>query len=296
MARDDPAIASGPPRMTKATVTIVMPVRNMADTVGAQLSALSKQDFTGAWELVVADNGSSDATVAVVRAWQDRIPLRIVDASTTRGSGFARNIGAAAAVGALLVFCDADDEVRPDWLRVIVTALESTPVVVGVNDHARFNPPEVARAYDANRQGGPWFGFLKAGPGGNCGVRREVFDQIGGFDSRLLRSQDCDFCWRAQLAGHELRVEPMAVIDRRLQATSLVGVFDRHVRQGIAVARLYRIHSAHGMPRTPAREVAGDYLRVLSLLAAGHRIAAARLGGKRLGQLIGSLRFGVLCP
>lgn len=282
--------------MGELAVSVVIPVCNMATTIGDQLAALERQDFTGQWEIVVADNGSTDATAAVVRDWDGRVPTRLVDASASRGSGYARNCGAAAAGGDLLAFCDADDEVRPDWLRVIVGALEISPVVAGVYDNARFNAPELAAAYDDGSHPGPAYGFLKAGPGGSCGIRRDAFEQIGGFDVGLLRSQDIDFCWRAQLAGHELIVEPAAIVDRRLRATTLRRIFARQLRSGTDTVLLYTRYRAHGMPRSSAHEVAYDYARIVKRFAVGRRASAARLAGWRAGRLIGSVRFRVLCP
>ncbi|MET8542306.1 glycosyltransferase family A protein [Kitasatospora sp. NPDC004799] len=63
----------------------------------------------GPWEVVV-DNRSSDDTVATALRWADRLPdLRVVAAPTRAGINHARNAGATAARGDVLVFCDADD-------------------------------------------------------------------------------------------------------------------------------------------------------------------------------------------
>ena len=68
-------------RSSPRSVSVVMPTRNVAETVGGQLAALAAQTYTGDWELVVADNGSTDDTAPVLHRWADRIPhLRVVDA------------------------------------------------------------------------------------------------------------------------------------------------------------------------------------------------------------------------
>jgi glycosyltransferase involved in cell wall biosynthesis len=61
-------------------------------------------------------------------AMAGRLPLRLVAPPLRPDTGYARNVAVAAADGELLVFCDADDEVRPDWLRLMVSALERNPL------------------------------------------------------------------------------------------------------------------------------------------------------------------------
>ena len=93
-------------------VSVVIPARNAARTLDAQLQALAAQRFPAEWEVLVSDNGSTDATRAVAVEWAGRIPLlRVIDASARPGASAARNLGAAAAHGELLLFCDADDVV-----------------------------------------------------------------------------------------------------------------------------------------------------------------------------------------
>jgi len=74
-------------------VSVVMPVLNGAATLPQQLRALAAQTYPGRWELVVADNGSTDETAQVVREWTGRLPcLRLVDASDRMSTNYARNV------------------------------------------------------------------------------------------------------------------------------------------------------------------------------------------------------------
>src|SRR5512140_3870131 len=100
----DPAGNDGPPMLS-----VIIACLNAATTLGTQLDALARQSSPVPWELLICDNGSTDATVAVALRYQDRIPgLRVVDASGVRGAGAARNQGAEEARGEWLAFCDAD--------------------------------------------------------------------------------------------------------------------------------------------------------------------------------------------
>src|SRR4051812_33525770 len=91
-------------------VSVVVPVRNEAERLGEQLTAFAAQTFDGPWEVIVVDNGSSDASADIVRGFQTRMPnLRLEDAPTAKGCGEARNRGAARARADLLAFADGDD-------------------------------------------------------------------------------------------------------------------------------------------------------------------------------------------
>lgn len=273
----------------RPVVSVVIPVRDMDDTLGGQLGALAKQTFRGAWEAVVVDNGSRDSSVAVAERWRDRLPLRIVTAAGPADSYYARNVGARSALGDLLLFCDADDEVRPEWLWAMVSALEQAPLVAGICDHARLNRPEIAAIYDAD--GTP--SGLAAAPTCNLGVRREVFEQLGGFREGYRHGEDSVFCWRAQLAGHALVRAQGAVIDRR-RKQSAWQIFRVASRRGV---REVRDHAAFGercVSRSPLRDVLYDYARTVVWLLSGRRYLAARMGGWRLGRVAGSIRRRVL--
>jgi glycosyltransferase involved in cell wall biosynthesis len=269
-----------------SVASVVIPVRDMEDTLEGQLGALARQDYTGTWEVLIADNGSRDGSVAVAERWKDRLPLRLVDASGPADSYYARNVGASSAIGDLLLFCDADDEVRPEWLGAMVAALQQAPVVAGICDHARLNRREIAAVYDADIA---TTRLLPAGPTCNLGVRREIFDQLGGFREGYRYGEDTIFCWRVQLAGHRLIREPGAIIDRRRKQTAR-GIFRVASRRGFREVRDYTTFGERCVAPSPLRDVMYDYARTVAWLLSGRRYVAARMGGWRLGRLLGSMR------
>ena len=136
-------------------ISVVVPVRNGMPWLEQQLRALSEQQCGEPWEVIVADNGSTDESGLVVRKWARRRPVvRLVDASKAVGPGGTRNAGARAAQGELLAFCDADDVVQPGWLSADVAALAHADASGGVVDfwslnglaapprsHMRLRPP-----------------------------------------------------------------------------------------------------------------------------------------------------------
>lgn len=106
--------------------SIVVPAFNAATTLGATLDALARQTFRDL-EVVVVDDGSSDATGALVRARRDP-RVRLVR-QANRGLAGARNTGIAHARGAVIGFCDADDLWQPRKLAAHVAHLEASPLV-----------------------------------------------------------------------------------------------------------------------------------------------------------------------
>ncbi|MFW5681285.1 MAG: glycosyltransferase family 2 protein [Pseudomonadota bacterium] len=101
--------------------SFIIPVRNVEDYLGATLASLQAQT-DGDFEVIVVDDGSTDATAAIAAAIAavDR-RFRIL-AGRAAGPGVARNLAIDAAAGQLLVFVDGDDLVHPRYLELIRTA------------------------------------------------------------------------------------------------------------------------------------------------------------------------------
>ncbi|WP_308220563.1 glycosyltransferase [Humibacter sp. RRB41] len=200
------------------TVSVVVPARNAAMTLNAQLEALAQQKVSCAWEVLISDNGSTDATRDVAERWAGRIPLlRVIDASARRGASAARNLGAAAASGELLLFCDADDVIAPGWVNQMAKALDVYALVGGVlENHSLRRSHGVSVSWNASAEIRlRYWTRYEATPGSNLGIRRTIFDELGGFDEYLVTGEDVDLCWRAQLAGHTFgRVRDAVVLAR----------------------------------------------------------------------------------
>ena len=106
-------------------LSIVIPSRNAGAKLGQQLRALLGQNgLSDAWEIIVADNGSTDDTVEHISSFSGwTIPIRHVDAGAEPGINRARNRGVLASRGRFVLICDADDIVEDGWLRSMWTAL-----------------------------------------------------------------------------------------------------------------------------------------------------------------------------
>lgn len=281
-------------------VTVVIPARDAATTLGAQLDALAAQDYPRPLVVVVADNGSTDDTAARAAAWRDRFgELRVVDASDRPGAAHARNVGTRAAGTELVLCCDADDVADPGWVRHLVAALAGADAVAGGT--ASFHGPEPASLPAPVAFGTAGFGFLPGMPGASCGYHRAAWASVGGFAEELAAGgEDLDFAWRLQLAGLTLAQAPEGFVRYREPAAA-GALLRRWYHYGRVQPLLLRRFRASGMrPDRTARVLAawvGLLLDVPRLLTGGEaRRRWCREAGRRTGRLAGSVRFRAWYP
>jgi glycosyltransferase involved in cell wall biosynthesis len=284
-------------------ISVVVPVLNAAETLPAQLEALSGQTYAGKWEVIVADNGSTDGTPDLARTWADRIPeLSVVDASDRKGQAHARNGGAAAARGDFIAFCDADDVATPGWLEALAEAARSCDVVGGTLEHQSLNSPSVRswRSAQPREQTPKDEAFLPWAESANLGVWASVFRELGGFNEGYPASEDVEFSWRAQLASYRFEFAPGAVVKYR-HRTALSQLARQHYAYGVNSAKLYHDFRSRGMPRSPARRALRVWGRVLvrlilDLPSRERRGILLRKAAYRWGRLRGSIQYRVFFP
>ena len=188
------------PDSVPVAVSVVVPVRDDAVRLAACLDALHRQVGAPAFEVVVADNGSTDASAAVARAH----PLGpVVVVEPRRGSYAARNAALSVARGTLVGFTDADCVPAPDWVAQGAAALAVHEVVGGAVRPVRSASPSVWERYDCAvylRQQ-EVVAQQRYAATADLWVRREVLDRVGGFDPALLSSGDLEWGRRAEAAG-----------------------------------------------------------------------------------------------
>lgn len=291
-----------PNRPFPARVSVIIPARNAATTIGAQLDALCRQSYDGWWEVIVVDNGSHDSTVAVVNLWRARLPnLRVIDASRARGPGYARNLGARVSRGDLLLFCDADDIVDDDWVTALTKGLEDHSAVGGRIDRLALNDSTLLawRPFRPADSLPDHFDFLPFAQGANCGVRKEVWSRLGGFDESLRHSEDVAFFWEVQLAGEEVVYVPGAVVRYRYRS-SIRATVRQGYDYGKSHTRLYKRFAAHGMPRPGPGTTRRAWWQVAvhagGALGSRQALGAwlgnlARLWGRLVGSLLHRTRY-----
>lgn len=282
-------------------LSVIIPCYNAADTIADQLESLANQYWSEPWEIIVADNGSTDGTLAIFEQYKERLPnLRIVDASDRPGAAHARNVGALAAMGAALAFCDADDVVAPGWVMAMGEALAEHDFVAGRLDPNKLNEPWALRVRHCPQQHGlqeykhpP---YLPHAATANLGIKRSLHQAVGGFDETMPRLQDTDYCWRVQLAKTELYFVPEAVVHYRFRNT-LSGTYRQARLWGEYNVFLYKRYRPLGMPELSWKKGVRAWVRLLRRLPRiRRREKLARWMWHfnwRIGRLKGSIKYRV---
>lgn len=283
----------------RLNLSVIIPCLNGEKTIAVQLNALSTQIWDKPWEVIVSDNGSTDASMEIVKSYRGRIPnLSIVDSSDLQDRAHACNVGVKASSGTAVAFCDVDDEVAPEWVKNMGDALLTHDFVVCQHEIKRLNDDWVIAGWKVG-QSGPVVrhGFLPASAGCRIAFKRTVFDALGGFKVPSARIEDKDFCWRAQLAGFKMHFVPEAVVHYRFRNT-FGGTFRQARLDGVSSVLLYTRFSPKGMPwrswKAAVREWIVVPLRLSRVRSKGELLRWVTRLGFIIGHVQGSLRHKVL--
>jgi glycosyltransferase involved in cell wall biosynthesis len=189
-------------------ISVIIPVHNGCATLGECIQAVLVSEHQ-VFETIVVDDSSNDESIEIARKY----PVQLVELSGGPcGPAEARNRGAEVANGDILVFLDSDVLVYPDTLSKIVAALGENPTAAAVFGSYDENPSHTdflsqyknlvhhfVHQNDLEDAETFW---------GGCGaVRREIFQQIGGFDAiRYAKPsiEDIDLGYRLRAAGHKI--------------------------------------------------------------------------------------------
>jgi glycosyltransferase involved in cell wall biosynthesis len=192
------------PDTTRPSVSVIMPAYNAARFVRRAVESVRRQSFAG-WELIAADDGSTDSTPAVLDELAVTDPrLVVLRRPRNRGVAAARNTALRAARGKIVAYLDADDEYYPDFLATVVRSAGRGDVLVFRYDQFDERPrsPSFGRLWTwdpaARRDRFPAENvFVPLG----VAHRRELLTRAGGFDESLIVDEDTDLWRRFASAG-----------------------------------------------------------------------------------------------
>jgi glycosyltransferase involved in cell wall biosynthesis len=243
-------------------VSVVIPVHNAAAHVAAAIGSALSSDLREL-EVIVVDDGSTDASLSIVRALQDA-RLTVIQQPPSGGPSRPRNVGIAHARAPYVALLDADDLLKPEKLSGAVAALEAHPRAgIAFGDYERIDPggallcASVLTGYpELHRLGSrPWSdrwrlipqaefarGLLYENFIGTSGVvlRRSVLQQVGLFDETLNYSEDRDLWFRLAHACDALYRDAVGHSYRISVGGLTLRPGSRQDRQRIAVLRRER--------------------------------------------------------
>ena len=200
------------PDVRRPHISVIVCSYNGARTIRETLEGLRRLDYPQ-YEVIVVDDGSTDATAAIAREYD----VRLIS-GPNRGLSHARNVGLRAARGEIVAYIDDDAWPDPHWLGYLAAAFTSTA-------HAGIGGPNIPPPGDgavaacvANAPGGPLHVLVSDTeaehiPGCNMAFRRSALEAIGGFDPQFRRAgDDVDVCWRLREHGMTIGFSPAAVV------------------------------------------------------------------------------------
>lgn len=220
-------------------VSIVMPTYNQAHFLPEALDGVFAQTYPD-YELIVVDDGSTDHTSRVLADYRQHHEFTIAS-QTNQRLPRALNTGVSRARGAYLTWTSSDNIMLPRMLEVLVQALESAPLTVGLvygdrylmdddgNDLGRFDLPD----YD------PYL-LLHANLVHCCFLyRRQCMERVGLFDPEFIYGEDWEY-WIRISRFYSMERIPQALYRYRLHGTSMTSDLVRGTAQNMGYSEFAR--------------------------------------------------------
>ena len=226
--------------------SIIIPVYNRPDEVDELLDSLTRQTLKD-FEVLVIEDGSTLTCRPITEKYEDRLNIRYFFKENS-GPGQTRNYGAERSRGTYLIILDSDCILPPGYLAAVTEELKREPAdAFGGPDRAHPSFTDIQKAINYSMTSFFTTGGIRGGRkkmdkfyprSFNMGVRREVYQALGGF-SRMRFGEDIDFSIRIFKGGYRCRLFPDAWVYHK-RRTDLKKFFKQVHNSGIARINLYK--------------------------------------------------------
>ncbi len=188
-------------------ISIIIPVYNGAQTIGRCLESVFQTSYPS-FECIVVDDRSSDDTLRIAEAYD----ARIIRLDGRRGASFARNRGAEAAKGDILLFIDADVTMYPDCLDRVEKNYRDQPEIAalfgtyddkpdGANFLSQYKNLFHHYIHQTSQEDASTFWTA-------CGaVRKDVFIEVGMFNEKTRMMEDVELGYKLKAANHKIHLD-----------------------------------------------------------------------------------------
>jgi len=202
--------------MNSSLISCIVPVFNGERYVREALDSIVAQTHCPL-EIIVADDGSTDGTAAIVAVFGERVRYF---KQSNEGPAAARNLGISVATGDFVAFLDADDLWHPEKLERQLARFQARPELDYCVTHAQnFWIAEMvaeAEKFQRHRISGPLPGYVT----GTLMARRVVFDAVGLFNPALAHGDSTDWFLRAAERGALMDILADVLLFRRLHPSN----------------------------------------------------------------------------
>ena len=203
-------------------ISIIVPTYNEEKYIEANLKSIKNQETDLDYEIIVSDCKSNDKTIEIAKKYAGKIVI-----SEKRSPAYARNTGALAAKGEILVFIDADTQILPDYLEFIFRKFKKISHLVGLSTSFRFSKqsPKLIFAEEITNS----YLLMRSQldhatlPGFNTCVLKDKFEKVGGFKNSVL--EDVQLSKDLNLLGKVKYLPEKKVItsSRKLERVGVLG-------------------------------------------------------------------------
>ncbi|MEM7582209.1 MAG: trifunctional glycosyltransferase/class I SAM-dependent methyltransferase/polysaccharide deacetylase [Acidobacteriota bacterium] len=204
-------------------VSVIIPAFNAAETLHEPLASLHAQTY-GDWEAIIVDDGSTDDTLRLAERFAADDPRFRTLRQDNAGVSAARNAGLAAARGEWLLFLDADDTVAPEYLERMMAASAADDSLEAVYcGWASVSPDGQQVCTNLPKESGDLFETLAVDwrfAIHACVVRKALAEEVGGFETELVTSEDWDFWQRIARLGTRFGAVPEVLAFYRMRPGS----------------------------------------------------------------------------
>ncbi len=211
------------------SVSIVIPVYNNIELTGTCVNSILKQEKNSNYEIIIVDNGSIDETNNYFNNLEIQ-KIRYFRLEENLGFVGGCNFGASHAEGDYIVFLNNDTEIQIGWLDNLLKTFQIRPDCGAVGCKLIYPDGTLQEAggiifSDGNgwnygrgmNPGDPGFNFVREVDycsGAALMVRRDLWDEIGGFDERYSPAyyEDTDLCFEIRKRGYKVYYQPKSVV------------------------------------------------------------------------------------
>lgn len=204
----------------KTKISVIVPTYNRKGLLQRCLKSLFEQSYSAKeYEIVVADDGSSDGTGDFVKSLKPKCRLVYVW-QENKGRGPARNFGVANSSGEILAFTDDDCIVDRDWIKNAIKGF-TYEKIGGMRGRTITDSKEIT---PLSRP------VISEGGDQTCNIfyKREAFNKVGGFKLSQFR-EDTDLAFRVRDAGYEMPYNSKVIVKHPADKYTLGKLFKKHI-------------------------------------------------------------------
>ena len=231
-------------------ISVIIPTYNNRSVLERALGALAAQTLPrDRYEIVIVDDGSTDGTAEMVQEFRDSLQIAYLS-QANRGRAAARNLGARAAGGRILVFLDSDFWAAPQLLAEHYRHYPPDAQGIGIQGASRTHPDTLVTPFMRAREV-----YLEVPPGPpgrlslfristrNLSLLKSDFLAAGGFDEEFggYGWEDIELAWRLRARGVRFSYAPRAIGDH-VQVQDLEGLRRKMREGGRSAVHFWRKH------------------------------------------------------